>query len=370
MSMPIKKTYHVYKADCFGTSRLYMQSKWDSQTVLIHRAQNDNRSSWGDEHPVASERLTAISLIRLMRKISERDTVVFHAQPALPYYLIARLATILLNKKKTVLVYDMHDLHEYEVHHGIINYIRYSIVRHYVLGIMEKVCFWDRRVKKMTVSEGLAREAANKYNCPLPQVVRNIPLVSSKDISEPSSIENKRELMYFGSPDRMPVSLMRHLVKQGLELHLYGKDITSQSIIDNEWFAANKDSIKLFGRYSPNELIFLEQYSFLILYRPEVNKLNYRYSLPNKLFQALNSGLSVLVSSNFSEMTDLFAGVPGAVEVVKDDEDLPAAIERASMKRDLNYRSRVQEFMSKLREESRHKYLEVTTDSLRHNRND
>lgn len=289
--------------------------------------------------------------------------MIFHAQPALPYLLLSRLAIVLFRKEDIQIVYDIHDLHEYERHPSVIKFIRYSLVRYFALRILERLCFLDRTVRKMTVSDGLAREMSKKYKCESPKVVRNIPSLHREAISEQPPFDNKHELMYFGSPDRTPLRLMRYLEKQALEIHLYGKDIKLQNIIEDAGLMEDPSRIKIFGRYSPDEMNFLKRYSYLILYRPEVNTTNYRYSLPNKLFQALSAGLSVLVSPNFSEMIELFANVPGAMEVIENDQDLPAAIERASEKRDPSFRSRVLKFMHHLREEARRVYLETITNA-------
>lgn len=360
----ISKTYHVYKADCFCTSRLYMESKWDKFPVFIHRPSTASRSSWQDESEIESLRLTAVALIKLIYRMSIHHVMIFHAQPSLPYLLLSRLAAVIFNKKDIVIVYDMHDLHEHERHDGVINFIRYSVVRHFVLGMLENICFRDKAIKKMTVSKGLALEVSRKYNCNLPHVVRSVPPWHDVDLSVPLAPDNKHELLFFGSPERMPTRLMKQFEKQGLKLHLYGKDITTQSIAQLTDLVMDPDRIKMFGCYSPSDMGFLRKYTYSILYNPNVNKLNFKYSLPNKLFQALNSGLSVLVSPNFSEMIDLFSELPGAVEVIQDDDDLSAAIERVSVKRGSSYRARVSKFIDQLREEARSAYLKATMEVI------
>jgi len=354
-------TYHIYKADCFGSSRINIQKSWDAHPVFIHKRPRNTISHTNGFIDVDSFELNAMSLIFLILKLKGKQTLVFHAQSALPCLLLARIVALLFRKNKIVFVYDIHDLHEYRKERNVWRCIRYSFLRHYSLRVIEYICFRDNSIKKITVSEGLANEVAKQYGVSLPLVVMSCPPPEKKSFDS-LTVENKKALVYFGAPERAPYELINQIKELGLELHLYGRDITSAAVSD--LVGADKlDCVKFFGEYFPNDLSFLSQYSFLILYKPHLKTVNYKISLPNKLFQALNVGLTLIISDNFIEIKNLLDCIPGAVIVLRSEQDISCAIERACSMRDKDYKQRLYDYLCELHDKSKRTYMQVTSAS-------
>jgi hypothetical protein len=352
-------TYHIYIADCFGSSRINTQKSWDAHPVFIHKRRRNTLSHVGGINGVDSFELNVMFLIFLILKSKGKQTFVFHAQPSLPHLLLARFVALLFRKNKIVLVYDIHDLHEYRKERNIWRCIRYSFIRYYSLRVLEYICFRDKSIKKITVSEGMANEVAKQYDFSLPPHVVMSCSPPEKKPFDSLTVENKKALVYFGLKGHAPFELINQIKELGMELHLYGRDITPEAV--SAIVGADKlNCVRFLGEYFPNDLFFLSQYSFLILYKPHIKTVNYRIALPNKLFQALNAGLTLIISDNFGEIKNIFDCIPGAVIVLRSGQDISCAIERACLIRDKDYGVLMYDYLCVLYEKSKQSYLQVT----------
>ena len=287
--------YHFYKADCYRASRVLMQSRWDGDSVFIHKSQNDNYKH--------NKKFSLVSVLNVMQKSSRDDVIVFHAQSSLPYLLVSYVFKKITGRKIS-LIYDIHDLHEWESSYRI---IARSGLRFFILGFLEKIVFSIEEIRKITVSNGLAILMANKYKKSLPVVVRN----TSGEVEEVEYLDReKNAVLFFGIKERAPIGLLGKLNSAGVEVHLYGRGMTG------DWlkgiFGNNHKGVKVFGEYDPKKMGFLNNYKVLILY-PNDNKLNYKYSMPNKLFQAIDHGLCVVVSDYFEEILQTFQKATGCI---------------------------------------------------------
>lgn len=285
-----------------------MQNGWEKESIFIHVSKNDDyekNKSFGFK-----------SLADVIYKSKAGDVVVFHAQSALPYVVFAWFLKICLRKKITF-IYDIHDLHEWRSTDSI--YSR-NAIRYLILGALEYIVFLVPSINKITVSNGLARLMSEKYNADAPIVVRN---VSSKSGDFANNCRLRDAVVFFGTKERAPVNIFEIIKNCGIQLHLYGRDMTP------EWLSgikSNNDNIRLFGEYNPKEMEFLYKYKALILY-PEGRTLNYKYSLPNKLFQALDHGVSVIAHEFFEEILELFSEAGGAVKSVNEDNIASVLVE-------------------------------------------
>ena len=350
-------TYHIYKSDCFKSSRVLMQSRWDESSGYIHRPSDETiRRENGD---AASElALGFVAIWRVMRTRSPRR-LVFHAQSSLPYLLFARMAQRLLRRDDVTLVYDMHDLHEAKVASTSYQHLRYGIIRHGILGACERVVCRDRTIPMFTVSAGISKTISERYACDEAAVVANVGTPEryrARPRDMQSTASNPKPLLYFGTKNHAPLSLIPEIQREGLELHLHGRDM------NEDWLAASMDGsvgtcVRLFGGFDPEDMDFLSAYDILVLYRPEVRTLNYRFALPNKAFQALWHGLSVIVSANFVEMREAFGDIPGAVATYEGRDGLGSTIDKVLESRGEDYEHRIQEALWKIYTTSKRNYL-------------
>lgn len=339
-------TYHVYKADCYQASRVLMQSSWDIESIFIHRPRVVIKNY--DQY------LNFKNIVKLAVKNKKNSVIVFHAQSSLPYLIIFLLTTIIFRQNKFSITYDIHDLHENSKESDFIKVVRYEIGRYYILKLFEKIVFKVKSIKKITVSTGLSKIMASKYSADNPCVVRNIALTSgAKNIF--GKHEHDKALLFFGTTERVPLELVPKIYEVGMELHLFGRGIT-ENWLRGRVLDKYLDSVKVFGAYSPDKLEFLDHYNLLLIYAPNNLSLNFRYSLPNKLFQALERGVSVLVSKNFEEILALFEDVPGAVGILNED-DLLASIKVLLGARSPTYNEDIQRKISFLALNSKFLYL-------------
>jgi len=345
-------TYHIYKADCYKASRVILQAGWDESTVFLHYG----HESGVDHHDIISEKLNFWTVFRKITSQGRDEcALVFHAQSSLSYLLFSRALTSLYRKRNVHLVYDMHDLLENKKFDNIWHYIRYGVIRGTLLGMLEKIVFSDAEIKKITVSKGLAHTVSKKYGIHPPDVVRSAPNPTPHTERDLKKDRDVNALLFFGTLERVPFGLIDRLADCGLELHLYGRGITIQSLV-NCRKSALPSNVKIFGEYSPRKLEFIGNYKYLLLYVPHDKSANFRYSLPNKLFQAMNAGLSLVVSSNFEEIIATLDCIPGAVYVMNEDDSILDAIHDIDQKRRSDFVQNMHDYCNELHRESKIAY--------------
>lgn len=208
----------------------------------------------------------------------------------LPSYLVSRL-------KKKPLIYDTH-----EYYTGVPELVNRPFVRHFWKRI-EKWIF-PKLDNIITVNKSIASLYNKEYNVEI-KVVRNIP-------PKPDSLKNlsRKEL---GLPEKKPIILLQGAginVQRGAE-----EAIEAMQFINNALFLiiGSGDVIDilhdLVKKLNLNEkVLFLPKQPFnrLIHYTrcadigvtiDKDTNINYRYSLPNKLFDYINAGIPILASS-------------------------------------------------------------------------
>lgn len=353
-------TYHFYKTDCFKASRLVMQAQSDASPIFVHRVSQHI----GTQHPhgpIPSLKLSYWSLLTIIHSNRTAGaTCIFHAQSSLPYLIIGVVLRSFLRANQITMVYDMHDLHEVKWLGSIWHKFRYSLVRGWLLGSMERIIFHLNSVKKMTVSNGLARIVAEEYATEKPNIVRNISYFDEMLDVSTKNFENR--LVYFGQKKHAPMpAFLDSAIKNGFAMDLHGRDIPELSMGQRVFSDAGGSVIHYHGAYSPDDLDFLREYDVLVLWRPDDSSLNYRFSLPNKIFQAMWFGMSVIVSENFEEISELFKDVSGAVYILRDPLELPVALSELKQLRGSGYIKRIQSFLKCLHKENESIYLGLTT---------
>lgn len=326
-----------------------MQSKWDQKSSFVHRGAIIVEN--GDAT------LGLVSLYKILRVCKAGDTFVFHSQSSLPYLIAAYLASLFFGKLIKY-VYDIHDLHESSATAGVFSR---DNVRYLILGIFEYLVFRVHRIRKITVSIGLAIEMAKRYKCSRPSVVYNI---SSSNLQQRqrNQLDVKKPVVFFGTAERVPISLLPKLESSSFGLHIYGRGITIEWVKEVAGLKESKN-IATFGEYNPKDMSFLQSYDYLLIYAPENYSLNFRYSMPNKLFQALAAGLTVLVSDNFHEMLSSFSDVTPAVIAVN-DTNLMTVIDNIALKRTDKYFDTISSRLNILYEESKSSYCNVLFGSV------
>ncbi len=169
---------------------------------------------------------------------------------------------------------------------------------------------WEKLEQKMvphikiayTVCESIANIYHEKYNVPF-KVVRNLPVAYTPETSAVESAVEKR-IIYQGSINagrglEQAILAMKYL--ENVKLIIAG-DGDIKAKLENLVLKENlSDRIEFAGRLPFDKLIKLTATAHLGLSIEEDLGLNYRYTLPNKLFDYIQARIPVLVS-NLPEM--------------------------------------------------------------------
>lgn len=335
-----------------------LQSEWEGENSgFIHLPRAGLTAGNRPEYPYAIS-----SVLEVLRQtpLQEPSSFVFHAQSSLPllltFYVLRRLFR---NGHQATIVYDIHDLHERDPYGSLYAWVRYGILRYYPLLWLERWAVSRPDIAVMTVSEGLADTIVGWYGCNRPTVVYSAmkPQHSASELRATARIP--RSLLFFGTAERLPFELIDNVGRAGLELHLYGR-FDGRAGVERTLGRALPDHVKIHGEYHPSDLAFISRYEYLLIYKPNDLRANFRYSLPNKFFQSLAHGTSLILSPNFEEMVQIVATVPGACAVLEGEPDLIAAIADLDRARTDRYWDAVIALGHKLHDVSRRCYLSLT----------
>lgn len=207
----------------------------------------------------------------------------------LPNYLIHRL-------KKASLVYDSHELFTETpevIHRKFVRWVWQWIER----------SFFPRVDKAITVSDSIAGIFSTKYGIPV-SVVRNIPpnrnfkLFRNKE--ELGIDPDKKILLMQGSGINIQrgaeelIDAMAYL--EGYQLLIIGGGDVIDALKKQAEPHVKSGHIKFYPRMPVADLYQYTMHADLGLSLDKDTNLNYRYSLPNKLFDYIHAGIPILAS--------------------------------------------------------------------------
>lgn len=234
--------------------------------------------------------------IKILSKL-QGDTIVFHQQASLVCMLIFLLISS-FNKRDNEIIYDMHDLVIFD-YAGFVRRLRACII--YILEFF----VMQFNFKIITVSNGLAKIIKERYGKDA-IVVYNFPLdYKENTFSIMQDYNEFKKLCYFGIIDekRIPLSLFKRVssLNKGERIDVYGYI----SPVSNFSFSS-LDFLNYKCEFEPRDMSFLNNYNVLVFVTDQELNLNYKYCMPNKIFQALNYGMDILVSDFFEEIVETF----------------------------------------------------------------
>lgn len=348
-------TFHVYKANCYKSSRVMLQAKWDEQSFFVHNVDLNNNSKLIPEKSLCYKNI--YGLLNDQR-YGEKQCWVIHAQSGLVYMWYIFFLRLFKRKNAVNIVYDIHDLLEFNGSQLSGLKLLYSVFRYKVFEFMERLAFSQEGIHTMTVSKGIAEILVERYSVKEVSVVYSAmsPIYVPEDFYAMRRYDNV--LLFFGTPERFPSELIDVIGDAGLELHIYGRFGEKNNISELSG-CKYPDFVKYFGEYSPDDMSFLKKYKYLILYKPNDKKNNFRYSLPNKFFQSMAYAVSIVLSNNFEEMQDLL-GLKGGVKVLDDPNNLKEVLSVLRFERNEEYIDEVSNLLSFLHNKSKKKYENIT----------
>lgn len=235
--------------------------------------------------------------IKFLLKLRNQN-IIFHQQASLMVMLVAIFFNYFLKNKNNI-IYDMHDLVIFD-YAGI-----YMRLRACFIYLLERIVMLSN-VKVITVSYGLAKIIKKRYNKEA-LIVYNFP----GNYTGQSSVNNvgKFDLdfirpCYFGIIDekRIPFNIfdkISKILKREIDVYGYVSPVSKFSFNDVDFLSYK-------GRFNPKDMRFLKSYNLLIFVTDKELNLNYKYCMPNKIFQAVENGLDLLVSDFFEEIISTF----------------------------------------------------------------
>lgn len=164
----------------------------------------------------------------------------------------------------------------------------------------------------ITVSNGIKNHYKQLYNTNA-EVIRNVPVLEEVNPSKfPFSTKNKKVILYQGAVNvgrglELMIDTMK-LVPNHLLVIIGNGDILEQ--LEQKVLKLNlEEQVKFLGKISPKELKTLTSLATIGVSLEEDLGLNYKYALPNKLFDYIHAEIPVIVS-NLPEMKDLIKQYP------------------------------------------------------------
>ncbi len=209
----------------------------------------------------------------------------------LPNFLVAKIS-------RTPLVYDSHEY---------FTEVPELQNRSFVKSFWEKLEAWlfPRLNNVITVNDKLAEIYSNKYKVNV-TAIRNVPklieeesLKTAEETVEKSLNESEQILIYQGALNlgrgiELMIDCMEFL--PDVKLLIAGQGDISEELKIRVKNRNLSDSIQFLGRLNPTELIKLTPNASLGFSLEEDLGLNYRYALPNKIFDYIHAGIPVIVS--------------------------------------------------------------------------
>ena len=291
----VQRLIHICERRTAAGSRIHMQQRLFPGEVVFNE--------------------TYLPRARLCRELAlqpDGSSMVFHQASSLPACaLTAQYARI--RGRDWRIVFDLHDLIERprsskrfeRPHLGIYSYEK-------LMRALPSL-----GVRLITVSKGLATITAQNTGS-VPGVVFSIPPGATPPSSPSAGLKAHSKVAYFGMirPDRLQISAAEALVNHGKTVDIFGR------FFANAPDGYRRDLLKVIARtggsyrgpYSPSDLSFLDDYSACLMLFSSTTE-NFRYGMPNKLFQAVRMRKVSIVSDHLSEARDTFEST-GAVQTL------------------------------------------------------
>lgn len=286
-----------------------MQCRWDMSPLVLHRG------------PKLEEPIQALplNLVNIWSKTKGKEIkVLIHEQGALIYLLLIKLISA-IRRHRIELIYDIHDIMEPL---ALEKNSFFNFMKNRTNLYLEKMAMRFMKIRCITVSQGLSKYYDMQGS--KPNIVRNIPEVKIDIYREKSSFTyGDSKFCYFGYLSIFPFEVLNELEATSQKIDHYGP--TFETLMNIDLRTTNGQSAyHLFDRFrnvlqehfefTQSSMDFLRAYDFLIISMNEQTD-NLRYSLPNKVFQALANGLRVIAFGDFVELKDFLSGFPNLVKV-------------------------------------------------------
>ncbi|HBI80661.1 MAG TPA: hypothetical protein DDY04_01590 [Bacteroidales bacterium] len=195
------------------------------------------------------------------------------------------MGSIFRNKK---LIYDSHELFT-----EVPELINRPLIK--LIWRFQESIFIKRAKAVITVSEGVANELKKQYGIKKVEVIRNLPEHNSIVVFR----DKQPVLIYQGALNvgrgiELAIEMMKYLPH--FKLLIIGKGDIEIKLRKQMLESNLMDRVQFLGQLTPTKLRLITPTAWLGLSLEEDMGLNYRYALPNKLFDYISAHVPVLVS--------------------------------------------------------------------------
>lgn len=245
----------------------------------------------------------------------------------LPNFLISKL-----QRKK--LVFDSHELFS-----EIPELVNRKSVKNFWLYLERKLI--PKINNAYTVCESIADYYNEKYQTKF-KVVRNLPVKTSIEKGVLKFSTDKKIIIYQGAINvgrglELMIETMPFL--EGYLFLIVGDgdvlDKINKKVVDLEL----KDKVIFYGKVAPKELKKITPNAVLGISIEEDLGLNYRYALPNKIFDYIQAGIPI-VTSDLPEMKKIVLGYGvGEIVEIREPKEMAYLIQKMS---DRNYKEQIE----------------------------
>jgi len=204
----------------------------------------------------------------------------------LPNYIIHKIF-------KTKLIYDSHELFT-----EVPELVDRPFVRNVWLKIEQTIV--PKITNCITVSSSIANYYNSKYNANF-KVIRNVPILNTENAKGFFDFDtsNKKIILYQGALNKgrgleLMINTMTHLNK--CLLIIIGDGDITNDLKDSVSSLNLNEKVKFLPKKSPSELKKLTLLADLGISLEEDLGMNYKFALPNKLFDYIHAKVPVLVS--------------------------------------------------------------------------
>lgn len=234
----------------------------------------------------------------------------------LPNYLVSRLTF-------TPLIYDSHEL---------FTEVPELISRKYVRAFWIKLeqLIFPRLKNIITVNKKIAAYYTTKYKVPI-EVIRNVPVpVESTGYSSPILTLKQKKVIYQGALNlgrgiELMIDAMQYL--PNYDLFIVGEGDITETLKKQAREKNLEKQVTFTGRLTPEELKEHTKQSDVGLSLEEDLGLNYRYCLPNKVFDYIHAGIPLIVT-DLPLLRKLVTSYKiGEVLINRDPEELATTID-------------------------------------------
>lgn len=269
-----------------------------SRNSLSRSSRIQYQMSYDDGAHIGETKLLDYQAIRRIFQNRRLKQVIFHQHACLPNLILA-LCYRAFSRNKINIAFDIHDLLEFQLEDMTPKKFAFFIMAF----ALQRIVFASN-VNLLTVSPDIADLITQKYRVHVTTILNT---ARQKTHLTSSELKKEKRIVYFGSinNERLKKEALMPFFEAGYKLDVYGVFGQSFTEHDLKSLALREDQINYLGPYEAHNILkYIEKYcaSWMVF---GSKSQNYKFCLPNKLFQSLSVGVPCIVHENMISARNL-----------------------------------------------------------------